>query len=284
MRTDPANSPVPISVLVQTKNEEAAIGRCLAALIEFDEVIVVDSNSTDRTAALAKEAGRDVVNFTWDGAYPKKKQWQLDNLKTKHEWILLIDADEIPSRDLIDELRRLSRRRQLCGAAYDIQLDYTFSGRLLRHGHRVVKRTLLRRNCVQFPIADDIGLPGMGELEGHYQPTAYGAVRQLRGRLIHDDPDPIATWFDRHNRYSDWEAGLRARHASRQVQQNRSRQGRLFDRVPGKPVAFFMYGYLFRRGFLDGRAGFDYALALTFYYWQIGLKVRENARRTRISR
>lgn len=278
MSTDSANSPVLISVLVQTKNEETAISRCLAALVDFDEVIVVDSNSTDRTAELAKQAGRDVVNFTWDGAYPKKKQWQLDNLKTKYEWILFIDADEMPSRDLTEELRDLSRRGQLRGAAYDIQLDYAFSGRLLRHGHRVVKRALLLRDRVQFPVADDIDLPGMGELEGHYQPATQGAVRRLGGRLIHDDPDPIATWFDRHNRYSDWEAGLRTRRAFLQIRHNRSRQGRLFDKVPGKPVAFFVYSYLFRRGFMDGRAGFDYALALAFYYWQIGLKVRENFR------
>jgi len=89
---------IPASVLIQTKNEEASIERCLAALSDFDEVIVVDSNSVDRTAELAAASGATVINFTWNGAYPQKKQWQLEHAPTRHPWILFLDADEFPSR------------------------------------------------------------------------------------------------------------------------------------------------------------------------------------------
>src|SRR3954453_22028433 len=95
---------IPVSVLIQTKNEEASIEKCLAALSDFDEVIVVDSNSTDRTAELADACGATVVNFTWTGKFPQKKQWQLEHVPTRHPWILFLDADEYPSPELIADI------------------------------------------------------------------------------------------------------------------------------------------------------------------------------------
>ncbi|MDN4174515.1 glycosyltransferase family 2 protein [Nocardioides sp. SOB77] len=274
-------SALPITVLVQTKNEAAGIEKCLRALGgAFDEVIVVDSESTDGTQAIATGLGVRVENFSWNGAYPKKKQWQLDNLVTRNQFILFLDADETPTKELIDELRHLvvTGRLGSCGA-YDIELDYRFSGRFLRHGHRVTKRCLVDRTVASFPEIDDLRSGGMGELEGHYQPISRGRIGTLSGRIRHDDVDPVATWFDRHNRYSEWEAYLRVDPAlRRKVRGHRSRQGQLFDAMPGKPILFFCYSFFFRLGFLDGRAGLDYAIALASYYWQIDLKVRELTR------
>ncbi|MET4639300.1 glycosyltransferase family 2 protein [Mycetocola sp. 2940] len=279
-----ANRGIPVTVMVQTKNEEVGLRACLAGLRDFDEVVVIDSNSTDATVDIAQGMDATVVNFTWNGKYPKKKQWQLQNVETKHAWVLFMDADETPSTELINELRSLHLERPTTAAAYDIRLDYVFAGRVLRHGHRVVKRALVHRDRVRFPIVDDLDAPGMGELEGHYQPEASGPVKSLRGRITHDDKDPVRTWFDRHNRYSDWEAFLRLRPDSREeIAQRRSKQGKLFDLVPFKPAIFFGYSFIMRAGFLDGRAGLDYALALSMYYWQIGLKTRELDRNTRLS-
>lgn len=271
---------LPISVLVQTKNEAAGIGACLSALGAFDEVLVVDSDSTDETKDIARQRGAKVVNFTWNGQYPKKKQWQLDNIETVHPWVLFMDADESPQPELLMDLHQLFATSGDEGfAAFDIDLDYVFAGKQLRHGHRVTKRCLVRRGFVTFPVMDDLAAPGMGELEGHYQPCANGAVGRLRGRILHNDLDPVASWFSRHNKYSDWEAHLRLRERVReQVRGQRTVKGRVFDGVPFKPVVFFAYAYLARAGFLDGRAGFDYAMALSTYYWQIGLKTRELSR------
>lgn len=278
-------SKLPITVLVQTKNEEVGIAACLAALTDFDEVVVVDSDSTDRTKEIAAASGASVVNFSWNGQYPKKKQWQLDNLETRNDWVLFIDADETPTEQLLMELPRVLDNLPGDVAAFDIDLDYVFSGRLLRHGHRVTKRSLVRRGMVRYPVVDDLDAPGMGELEGHYQPLASGSVRRLRGRILHNDLDPVSTWFARHNRYSDWEAYLRARQQARtQVRARRTFKGQVFDSIPFKPLVFFVYAYIARAGFLDGRAGLDYALALSTYYWQIGLKTRDLRRASVLER
>jgi glycosyltransferase involved in cell wall biosynthesis len=277
---------IEVTVLVQTKNEAVGIGHCLASLADFDEVIVVDSDSTDGTAELALEHGARVVNFSWNGKYPKKKQWQLDNVPTKNQWILFLDADETPDSTLLESMRHLpAGDAPQAPAAFDIRLDYVFAGRTLLHGHRVVKRSLLNRGRVSFPEMPDLGAPGMGELEGHYQPIARGSVSTIAGRILHDDQDPVRTWFDRHNRYSDWEAFLRTQVGAKgSVARARSRQGRLFDTVPFKPFVFFAYAYVARAGFLDGRAGLDYAVALATYYWQIELKTRELRRVSSIAK
>jgi glycosyltransferase involved in cell wall biosynthesis len=269
-------SQIPVSVLVQTKNEEVGIGACLESLTQFAEVIVVDSESTDRTQAIAEEHGATVVSFKWDGQYPKKKQWQLENVATLHKWVLFLDADETPSAALLESMRRVAEENPAHVAAFDVELDYTFAGRQLKHGHRVVKRAFVHRDRVTFPVFNDLDSQGMGELEGHYQPQASGKVETIVGRIEHDDKDPVRTWFDRHNRYSDWEAHLVVEPGVRaSVARARSKQGAIFQRLPFKPLVFFLYSYVFRRGFLDGRPGLDYALALAFYYWQIGLKTRE---------
>ena len=270
---------IPISVLIQTKNEEKGIKQCLAALTDFDEVIVVDSNSTDRTAALAEEAGARVVNFTWNGSFPQKKQWQLEHVETRHDWILMLDADEYPTPELVRELAAIAEDPAEERVAFDLPIAYWFAGTQLEHGHRVVKRSFLLRGANAFRNIDLLHLPGMGEVEAHYQPRPSGPVGRTSALLVHNDADPVRTWFDRHNRYSDWEAYLRNHPETRSdVRESKSRQGRRFDAVPFKPLVFFLYSYVLRRGFLDGRAGFDYALALSTYYWQIGLKSRELAR------
>lgn len=267
---------IPIGVVVLAKDEEAGIADTLAHLQEFAQVIVVDSNSSDRTVEISTSMGAEVINFTWDGNYPKKKQWSLDNAGSRYDWILLLDADEYPSDALVSELRELAPRLSPATPAYDINLTYRFAGKLLKFGHKVTKRSLLLRTHASFPEVDDLGAPGIREVEGHYQPQAQGRIGSLKGRIVHDDKDPVRTWFDRHNRYSDWEAYLRTAPAARhEIASKRTAKGRIFDAIPLKPALFFLYSYIARAGFLDGRAGFDYAMALSMYYWQIGVKTRE---------
>lgn len=270
------NEKIRATAIVLAKNEEVGLGDTLSYLTEFDQVIVVDSHSTDSTVAIAVAAGAEVAQFTWDGAYPKKKQWAIEHSGVRHEWVLLLDADEKPSQELVDEVRSVVAVNDPAVSGYDILLSYRFAGRVLKHGHRVMKRSLLRAGSTKFPEVNDLDAPGIREVEGHYQPDVEGRIGALHGRILHDDQDPVTTWFARHNRYSDWEAHLRAHPATRAaVAAKRSKKGQLFDLVPFKPVLFFCYSYFARAGFLDGRAGLDYALALAMYYWQIEVKERE---------
>lgn len=263
-----------ISVIVLTKNEEAGIAITLENLRGFEEVVVVDSASTDKTLEICNQAGVRIVEYKWDGAYPKKKQWSLQNAGVRNDWVLLLDADEYPTESLFEELSTLDATilRSDFGA-FDLNLSYHFLGKELRHGHLVTKRSLTHRFRAAYPNVADLEAPGIREVEGHYQPQTSYQVGRLRRRLVHNDKDSIASWFDRHNRYSDWEAYLLVNPEARESIRNlRSTKGQLFDLVPMKPLVFFLYSYFFRFGFLDGREGFAYSFALAFYYWQIRIK------------
>jgi glycosyltransferase involved in cell wall biosynthesis len=273
----PVNEKLPISALVITKNEAKALPACLAALKNFDEVFVIDSHSDDGTQGVANAMGATVVQFAWDGTYPKKKQWALDHAGFRNPWVLLLDADEIVSPALLSQLAGLKLDNADFAAA-DIPLEYVYMGKVLRAGRHIYKRALLHVESVRFPIIDDLAVSSMWEVEGHYQPLVDGHVVSLNGTLRHLDPDPLYQFFSRHNRYSDWEAFLRLHpEARRTVAASKTRQGKLFDKAPCKPLAVLVYSYVLRGGWRDGRAGWDYAVTLAFYYWQIGLKVRAYA-------
>ena len=270
----------PITVVILTKNEEQALLGCLESVKNFHQVLVIDSNSTDKTVELALAVGVEVVNFSWDGKYPKKKQWALELPIIQNDWVLYLDADERVTKDLETELLEFFDTSPAGGyAALEIPLRYKFIGKELRYGHRVKKIALLNRNLCSFPEFNDLHVTNMWEVEGHYQPSYSGRLYHLKSKLIHDDPDGLYDYFARHNRYSDWESELIVNPSmSKSVRTNRTLQGRIFDRVPFKPFVFFIYSYIFRMGFRDGKAGFHYALALSFYYWQISLKAQERMR------
>ena len=271
---------IPVSVIVMTKNEAGNIGPCLRALGEFDEIFVVDSGSDDATREVARAHGAQVVTFEWDGRYPKKKQWCLDNLPFRHRFVLYVDADERMRPALAAEIHNAIKGDT---AGWFIGLDYVWLGRVLRHGTTMFKLALFDRYRGRFGEWDDLDAERMWEVEGHYQPVVNGPKATLKARLLHDDHDRLYDWFERHNRYSDWEAVVRVNGASRQGGETQTpcRQfgKRTFARLPGKPLIVMVHALLLRSGWRDGRQGVQFAVAKAMYQWQIDLKAEEIRRR-----
>lgn len=86
-------SRVPVSILIPIKNEAGNLPRCLASVAWADEIFVVDSQSTDGSQQIAEQHGAKVVQFQFNGIWPKKKNWALENLPFTHEWVFILDAD-----------------------------------------------------------------------------------------------------------------------------------------------------------------------------------------------
>ena len=291
-------STIPVSVVVMTRNEAANLSLCLPSLARFAECFVVDSGSADGTPDIALSHGAQLVPFRWNGRYPKKKQWCLDTLPFAHDWVLFVDADERPTAELVGEIARLMAGSSANGprhAAYWIDGRPVIHGRPLRFGCWNRKLALVDRRRVRFTEQPDLDVAAMWEVEGHYQPQVAGTIGRLRQPMDHDDAKPLSAWFDRHNRYSDWEAVLRADGRMERLIDGepdiapvlskrlrgiagRRAQKRLFQRLPGRPLWAFLHAYMLRLGFLDGAAGLDHALARAFYYWQVGFKMRSAAR------
>lgn len=260
------------TVVIISKNEAKAIERCVRSVTSYDQVFVLDSNSDDDTAQIAKDAGADVFPFTWNGEYPKKKQWALDNLPFRNDWVLYLDGDEYSTPAFDAEVCKILSQPR--AQAYDVPLDYVFLGRTLRYGHKVYKRVLFDRRVCAWPVLDDLSIDNPFEMELHVQPMVEGSISRTRQPIVHDDLESLSHYFDRHNRYSDWEAVLRMDDANLSAVE-RTRRGKVWARVPFKPLIFFAYAYLAKQGFRDGTAGLHYALANSFYYWQISLKTSQ---------
>lgn len=262
---------VPISAILVTHNEEARIESCLKTLSNFDDIWVVDSNSQDQTTAIARKHNANIVNFTWNGQYPKKRQWCLDTLALKHDWVFFVDADEHITPDLITEITDIATRDQTI-AGYFIHGQYLWKGAQLRHGLMNNKLALFNRHKMHFPTINDLDLPGIGEIEGHYQPVlkpdfAHETIGQLQSPLIHDAGNH---WEERHLRYAAWEAGMNARNAwPSDPSKFRRILKTIFKTLPCRPLCAFLHSYILKAGFLDGRAGFDFAQSRARYYTMI---------------
>lgn len=257
-----------ISVLITTLNEADNLPRCLSALQDFDEIIIIDSGSTDETVAIAKSFGAQVIDFKWDKKYPKKRQWCLDNLTIKHDFVFWVDGDEELTPALVEELRSLDQR----AAGYFVKGLYVWDGKDLKHGLNNNKLALINRHKIEFPIVNDLDIEGMGEIEGHYQPVLKEGYKneligQLSQSLHHFAYEDAQGWERRHKRYARWEAEMIKRQAyPKDPNIWRERLKTVFRNMPFRGLIAFGHCYIWKAGFLDGAAGYKFALSRLRYY------------------
>ena len=268
----PVSAKTPISVIVPVKNEAANLRRCLPALAWADEVFIVDSQSDDNTIEVAARYGATVVQFYFNGIYPKKKNWALENLPLRNDWVLIVDADEIVGPDLAEEISR--RIATDDGDGYYLNSDYFFLGRRIRHcGYSECwNLRLFRHKLGRYEQMPDHTGGRTGDNEAHEHVELVGPVKRLRYRLEHHAYPTIATWVEKHNRYAVWEAAMFHRFLTQPIptgigygKRVKRWLKRLYLRLPMRPLWRFLYSYIIRLGFLDGKPGFVFCSLLAFY-------------------
>lgn len=281
-----------ISVLILTKNEQHDLPGCLASIAWSDDVHVFDSGSTDDTADIARcsEAlvtvrtyGQSILPFGGDEA--AHRNWGLKNIPFKYPWVFVIDADERVTPDLMRAMQlKVSAPGDL--VAFRVQRRDFFMGTWLKH----VQTT---------PFYIRLFRPEKMRHERLINTVSIvdGPVGDVKGFLDHYPfSKGMGHWVDRHNSYSRFEA--------QQIIENRTQGGKfnwikafteadfhirrfhqkeLFYRLPFRPLIKFILLYFGKRGFLDGRAGFTYAVLQSIYEYFIVLKVREIEANTRCS-
>src|SRR5713101_4338495 len=265
--SSPAMRVLPVSVIVPVRNEARNLPRCLESLAQFAEVYVIDSQSTDDTVAIAQSRGAKVVQFHYAGGWPKKRQWAIDTLPFAYDWILLLDADELLTPELVEEIRRAVQDPGVYG--YSIRLQLYFLGRVLRHCDASFwKLSLFRRGRGRFECRLKDQDASMADMEIHEHVVVDGPTAELRNALVHHNIDSLSRYILKHNEYSNWEARvlLRPERDSEEMSadlfgtqaQRRRWLKRNLYRLPGSPVLLFLYRYVFRLGFLDGVPGLIY--------------------------
>lgn len=274
-------APAPISVLIPAKNEAANLAACLASVAWCDDVVVVDSGSTDGTPDIARAAGARVVEFKWNGAFPKKKNWALAHVPWKNDWVFIIDADERATPGLQAAMRAALGQTQHQG--FYVNRRFWFLDGWLNHcGYypswnlRFFRHTLGR---YEQPAGGAGG--GSGDNEVHEHIELPGSAGYLAGEMEHYAFPDIATWVEKHNRYSNWEARLQVEAAGTGAAgldpglARKRRLRRLAWSLPCRPTLRFLYHYVCRAGFLDGYRGFVFCRLMAGYEFLCAAKARE---------
>jgi len=260
---------VPVSVVVPIKNEAANLPRCLGSVQWASEILVVDSQSTDGSIQIAEKHGAKVAQFHFNGTWPKKKNWALENLPFRNEWVFILDADEVLPAEAAEEFARaIANAGEIAG--YWINRRFMFLGRWLRHAYypnwnlRLFRHQLGRFEQITAAPTDS------GDNEVHEHVIVRGPTARLRCEIEHYAFPSVEVFLEKHNRYSNWEARvavegeLRAGVAHEQIELKRALK-KFARRLPFRPLLRFLYIYVWQKGFLDGREGYYFARLHAFY-------------------
>ena len=270
---------IPVSVAIPVRNEERNLAKCLDRLGRFDEVVVIDSGSEDRTRDIARSHGATVLNFHWNGTYPKKRNWALLNHSFSYQWVLFLDADEMVTQAFCDEVSAAINENKYNG----YWLNYTnyFLGKPLRYGEPQRKLALFRIGSALYERIDESDWSIL-DMEVHEHPIVNGDVGVIRAPIDHRDYQGLAKFIDRHKEYARWEAQRTGalRSGERKSWDSLTQRQRIkysnIDRW-WFAWAYFAYAYIWRYGFLDGRAGFALAFYKFWYFYTVRLLIKEYA-------
>jgi glycosyltransferase involved in cell wall biosynthesis len=282
---------VPVSVIVPIKNEAANLPRCLASVKWADEILVVDSASTDGSIAIAQQHGAKVVQFEFNGIWPKKKNWALENLQFRNEWVFVLDADEVlPPEAETEFAQAISDGGDIAG--YWINRRFMFMGRWLRHAYYPNWNLRLFRHALgRYEKLTDAPT-NSGDNEVHEHVLLNGGTAKLKVEIDHYAFPSIDIFVEKHNRYSNWEARVAAdtlldssskKISSRTVDRRRKLKT-LSRQLPFRPLLRFLYVYVWQKGFLDGTEGYYFARLHGFYEFLSLAKTRELLKQQRNDR
>lgn len=279
--SSPCSSPTRsnIEVLILCYNEAVNLPHALASVKDWaDAVHVIDSGSNDGSQEIARAAGAEVVHRPWLG-YARQKNWALENVPLRADWVFILDADESITPELRDELLSISREpvAQASDTGYYVNRLTYFMGRPIRHAGYFPSYNLrfFRRGSARYE-----------DREVHEHMVVEGTTSRLRHMMLHEDRRGLEHFIAKHNRYSTLEArelvkdqrraqGSMAQELERGIAIRRWLKRNVLPRLPLSGVWRFIYMYFFRLGFLDGATGLRFCLFLATYDFFITLKLVE---------
>ncbi len=270
-------SALPITVVIPVLNEELNLPHCLSALGDaFAHVVVADSGSTDRTCEIAAASGAELLQFKWDGKFPKKRNWVLRNYTFQTPWGFFLDADERVTPEFINELRGTLSVKGPVG--FWISFTNWFMGSPLHHGDVFRKLALFRVGAGEYEKFPENGWSAL-DMEIHEHPVLNGSVGAIHSRIQHNDFRSLAHYLAKHDEYAAWEAKrfqwLQTSGVAEwsQLTTRQRLKYRMLNK-PGLGLLYFAASYFLKLGFLDGRSGFYLAAYKARYFRTIRMKIR----------
>jgi len=268
-----------LTIAIPVKNEEASIINCLEAIpADFArQVVVIDSFSTDKTSQIAKAHGATVIQFKWNGHFPKKRNWFLRNHCPKTGWVLFLDADEILTPAFCGEvIRSLSNTSKL---GFWLNYSIHYMGKPLRGGYPLKKLALFRVGSGEYERIDEEHWSHL-DMEVHEHPVIDGELGEIRAKIDHRETKTEKEDAARHAEYAAWEAARIMSTGKDTAEQQRwtwkQRLKRHLVCTPFAGVLFFVGSFLFMGGFLDGVRGIRFAYKKAAYFSMISQILRKH--------
>lgn len=263
-----------LTIVIPVKNEELNLPACLENIKAFRHVVVVDSDSTDKTLQIAAEYDREIVRFKWNGEFPKKRNWVLRNYKFKTPWVIFLDADERITAEFREELEKVLPTTK-CNA-FICFYDNWFMGRMLRYGDAMRKTAILRIGTGEYEKIDEHGWSNL-DMEIHEHLQVEGEIGAIKARLEHHDKRSLESYYKKHEEYANWEAN-RYKALKGDFSKLTKRQ-QIKYRLILKwwfAFAYFCACYFLKGGILDGRPGYVFARSKWKYFAKIRRKILES--------
>ena len=267
------NDRLPISAIILTYNEEANIEACLRSICDWaGEIWVVDSGSTDATLEIIKRYTPLAVSHPFEN-YAHQRNWAQTNLPLVHDWVFHLDAGEQVTPELASQIADVFKNGSPQGVnGFLVRRRIVFMGRWIRHGglYPIYHLRLFRRST---------GRCEEREYDQHF--LASGPVRRLDADLVDITASDLDAWTQQHNRWAGAEAThllsqdartkgnmVQGRIMGTPIEQRRWLRTRLYERSPLflRALAYFLYRYILRLGFLDGVEGLIYHVLQGFWY------------------
>lgn len=269
-----------LTIVIPAKNEEVNLQGCLDAIGHdlAQKIVLVDSGSTDRTRQIAEDNGVEVIDFKWDGHFPKKRNWFLRNHTPQTKWVLFLDADEYLTIAFKEELRQKLSDPAATEVGYWLNYTIYFMGKKLKGGYPLQKLALFRVGAGEYERIDEAQWSHL-DMEIHEHPILNGSCGKIKNKIDHRDFRGIAHYIAKHNEYSSWEA---ARYQKMMSDPSAFRNFTFKQRIKYRlmrslwigPV-YFVGSFFLLGGFRDGRRGFVFALFKMIYFTQIYSKIME---------
>lgn len=267
-----------LSIAIPTYNEEKHIRKCIEAIGNdlAEDIFVIDSYSDDQTTSIAESLGAKIIKFKWNGRFPKKRNWFLDNYKINSKWILFLDADEILTSSFISEIKQVLPKTKFKG--FYINYSTYFLGKKLKGGIKLKKLALFQTNYGRYEKIEEKNWSKL-DMEVHEHPIIDGKVGFIKSEIDHRDFNGIKRYIDKHNQYSSWETyryfKIGSKFQKSHIFSRRQKLKYLFIESPFSGIIYFMLQYIFFRGWIDGLAGLYFALLKASYFSQISCKIYE---------
>jgi glycosyltransferase involved in cell wall biosynthesis len=275
------SSALDLTIAIPARNEERNLPGCLEAIGKdlAMRVVLLDSGSTDRTKEIASEHGAEVLEFRWDGRFPKKRNWFLREHTPQTEWVLFLDADEYITPEWKDELRRVLPTTSHSG--FWLCYSVWFLGRKLKGGYPLEKLALFRVGAGEYERIEEDHWSDL-DMEVHEHPILSGTIGKLRSRIDHQDFRGTAHYVAKHNEYSSWEASRFLRYSGDpEVRAGWTWKQKLKYRLVRTPflgAAYFLGSFVLMAGWRDGFAGLAFAILKMSYFTQIYCKLAEGGK------